>query len=67
MVLLAVAMCKRTQSTMHSEDDVRPRERCDNEHAVHTPVCVASYAHMFLPSDVRILHDTVTEHTSILS
>ena len=67
MVLLAVAMCKVMQLAMNSEDVVRPRESCDNEHAVHTHVCVGSYAYMFLPSDVIILHDTVTEHTAILS
>ena len=67
MVLLAMAMCKRMQVAVSSQDAARPGESCDNERAVHTLVCVGSHARTFLPSDVRILHDTATEHTTILS
>ena len=67
MVLLALAMCKRMQLVVSSQDVARPGESCDNERAVHALVCVGSRARTYLPSDVRILHDTATEHTSILS
>ena len=67
MVLLAMAMCKIMQLSVSFQDVARPGESCDNERAVHAPFCVGPHARTFLPSDVRILHDTATEHTSILS
>ena len=60
-------MCKIMQLVVSSLDVARPGESCDNEHAVHALVCVGSHARTFLPSDVRILQDTGTDHTSILS
>ena len=67
MVLLAMAMRKRLQVALSSEDVARPGESCDNEHAVRTPVCAGSHARVFLPYGVEILHGTAAEHTSILS